>query len=96
MGNITRCVFQSFSVQVGEAMASLNQNLLLLKACIAVLIKHSSRLRLKGQFFALEEVEEGNCQMFAILAIKRWLLSIPEYVESFFFSFYPSYCGSLK
>lgn len=54
MGNITRCVFQSFSVQVGEAMASLNQNLLLLKACIAVLIKHSSRLRLKGQFFALE------------------------------------------
>lgn len=23
--------------------------------------------------------------MFAILAIKRWLLSIPEYVESFFF-----------
>lgn len=27
--------------------------------------------------------------MFAILAIKRWLLSIPEYVESFFFSFLP-------
>jgi hypothetical protein len=54
MGNIKWHIFQRVSGQVVETMASLNQNSLLLKAHIAALIKHSSRLQLKGQFFFFE------------------------------------------